>query len=226
MKTLIILLLISVSSFAQTYKVENISGSVKAQIGAEEKWIDVKEGTILKPNSTLITGEKSSVKIAGDELNFTLKESSAISVSNIKKMTLDELLLALAMEDMLNAPKKKEKTNGKNTAVYGTEEKEHKDLPVASDDFGIKRLNGAVQLSESGLKESAVIAAKETFRKYPSTKTIAHFRIYFANILYDRGLYEESFDEFSSIKGLNLIENEKSEVENKLEVLRKKLINK
>jgi hypothetical protein len=226
MKTILILILLAVVHYAQTHKIENIKGSVKAQIGSEEKWIDVKEGTTLKPNSTIITGEKSSVKIVSDKLNFTLKESSAISVSNIKKMTLDELLLALAMEDMMNAPRKKEKTNGKNTAVYGTEEKKSKDQQIVSDDFGVKKLNGALQLSESGFKESAVVTAKETFRKYPSTKSIAHFRIYFANILYDRGLYEEAYDEFSSIKNLNLSEKERLEVENKLELLRKKLVNK
>ena len=225
MKTVLVLFLLSFTLYAQTYKVEKIDGIVKVQIGTDEKWVDVKEGTILKSNSTLKTGEKSSVKIKSDELNFILKESSAISVSSIKKMTLDELLLALAMEDMLNAPKKKEKTNGKNTAVYGTEEKGNKDLHISSDDFGIKKLNGALQLAENGFKESAVVAAKETYRKYPSTKELAQFRIYFADILYERGLYEEAYDEFGLIKNLKLSDKEKTEVENKLEIISKKLVN-
>ena len=227
MKAIMIIMLLSVMNYAQTYKVVvNIKGSVKARIGSEEIWVDVKDGTTLKPNSTIITGEKSSVKIVSDELNFTLKESSAISVSSIKKMTLDELLLALAMEDMMNAPRKKEKTNGKSTAVYGTEEKKSNDQQTVSDDFGIKRLNGAVQLAETGYKESAVVTAKETFRKYPSTKSIAHFRIYFANILNDHRLYEEAYNEFNSIKNLDLSEKERSEVEGKLEQISKKLVNK
>ena len=225
MKMVLVLFLLSFTLYAQTYKVEKIDGIVKVQVGTDEKWVDVKEGTVLKSNSTLKTGEKSSVKIKSDELNFILKESSAISVSSIKKMTLDELLLALAMEDMLNAPKKKEKTNGKNTAVYGTEEKGNKDLHISSDDFGIKRLNGALQLAENGFKESAVVAAKETYRKYPSTKELAQFRIYFADILYERGLYEEAYDEFGLIKNLKLSDKEKTEVENKLEIISKKLVN-
>jgi len=225
MKTVLVLFLLSFTLYAQTYKIEKIDGIVKVQIGTDEKWVDVKEGTVLKSNSTLKTGEKSSVKIKSDELNFILKESSAISVSSIKKMTLDELLLALAMEDMLNAPKKKEKTNGKNTAVYGTEEKGNKDLHISSDDFGIKKLNGALQLAENGFKESAVVAAKETYRKYPSTKELAQFRIYFADILYERGLYEEAYDEFGLIKNLKLSDKEKTEVENKLEIISKKLVN-
>ena len=91
--------------------------------------------------------------------------------------------------------------------------------------FGIKRINGAVQLAENGFKESAVVTAKETFRKYPSTKEMANYRIYFASLLYDFGLYDEAYDEFTSIKELKLSDKEKSNVEEKLSQLNKKLGN-
>ncbi len=188
--------------------------------------LEVKEGTSLPLNSILVADKKSSVKISGEGINFTLKESSAIPVSSIKKMTVDELLLALAMEDMINAPRKKENDNGKTTAVYGNKEGGNETEITGSDDFGIKRINGAVQLAENGFKESAVVTAKETFRKYPSTKEMANYRIYFANLLYDFGLYDEAYDEFTSIKELKLSEKEKSEVEEKLSQLNKKLVNK
>jgi len=227
MKKLIFLIIMiaTVLTFAQSYKVGKVTGTVKI-LDSNDNWIEVKDGTILSSNSILVSEKKSSVKISGKGMNFTLKESSALSISSIKKMTLDELLLALAMEDMINAPRKNENNNGKSTAVYGPKETGRVNEMVQSNDFGLKRINGAVQLAESGFKESAVVTAKEIFRKYPQTKENSHIRIYFADILYELGLYEEAYDEFVSIKELKLSDKEKTEIESKLILLDKKLVNK
>jgi hypothetical protein len=229
---LVVLIMISIGltcltarqAFAQSYKIEKVIGSVKI-LDSKDKWIDAKEGIVLSPNSILVTEANSSIKLSGYGKSFTLKESSALSVSSLKEMNLDELLLALAMEDMMNAPRKKEKNNGKTTAVYGTKEGAV-DKIIFSDGFGLKRLNGAFQLAENGFKESAVVTSKEIFRKYPDTKKKADSRIYFANLLYEFGLYEEAYNDFTSIKELKLSAKEKSEVENKVSLLNKKLVNK
>ena len=225
MKKLFLLILISAGlTFAQSFKIDKVTGSAKI-LDSKDRVIDAKEGSELAPNSILVTEDNSSVKLSGYGRSFTLKESSALSISSLKQMTLDELLLALAMEDMINAPRKKENNNGKTTAVYGTKEGAAEKI-ISSNDFGNKRLNGALQLAENGYKESAVVTSKEIFRKYPETKKKADSRIYFANLLYDFGLYEEAYDEFISIKELELSDNERSEVENKLSLLNKKLVNK
>ena len=225
MKRLILFIMTITSlTFCQSFKAEKVMGSVKV-LGPNDKWVGVKEGTILSSNSFIVANKKSSVKISGEGISFTLRESSALPVSSIKKMTIDELLLALAMEDMMNAPREKEKNNGKTTAVYGTKEEGDVKEIIQPDDFGLKRINGAVQLAENGFKESAVITAKETFRKYPSTKEKAQYRIYFANILYEFGLYEEALDEYNSIKQLTLSGKEKSEIGEKISLLNKKLVN-
>jgi len=224
-KLLILSLILFCSVNAQTYKVEKVKGTVKVQVGSSETWLDVSEGIILQSNSIISTNKNSLVQLNSAGNLFVLKESSALPLSSIKKMTLDELLLALAMEDMINVPKKKEDTKSKSTATYGTKE-EKKNLKIESDDFGIMKLNGAIQLAENGFKESAVVVAKETYRKYPGTKNLAADRIYFANILYDKGLYEEAYEEFDSIKDLRLTDQERVEVENKSALLSKKLINK
>ncbi len=225
MKKLFLLLIVFAGiTFAQTYKIEKVNGSVKI-LDLTDKWADAKEGNILSQNSILVTENNSSVRFSGNGNTFTLKESSALSVSNLKQMTLDDLILALAMEDMLNAPRENENNNSKSTAVYGTKIGTA-DKIILSDDFGFKRLSGAIQLAENGFKESAVVTSKEIFRKYPETKKKADSRIYFANLLYDFGLYEEAYDDFISIKELKLSDKEKSEVENKISMLNKKLVNK
>jgi hypothetical protein len=137
-------------------------------------------------------------------------------------MTTDELLLALAMEDMLNAPKTNGKGNTGTTAVYG--EKEGKTTNITANDFGIKRLNGAIQLAENGMKESSVIFARETYRKYPETKQIASYRIFFADILFEKGLYSEALGEYLEIQKLELGKDQKNKVESSINTINKILL--
>ena len=222
MKTLLMILMFAGVLSAQTFTVEKVSGDVKYQNGSSETWTTLKIGTTLKDNAVISTGQNSSVLLKGNKVNFNLNESSAVSVNSIKKMNIDELLLALAMEDMMNAPKEIKKSSD-NTAVYGTKEGENS-LQIITDDFGIKRLNGAVQLAENSLEESAVVAAKETYRKYPDTKNLPSYRIYFANILNDKGLYEEALDEYVDIQKLKLTDEKRAEVNEKTESIKMKLL--
>ena len=222
-KVIIIFILICFIVPAQSFKIEKIKGTVKAQIGSDEKWIDMKSGNVVYANTTLVTGDKSLVQLNNVDEKFLLKENSAISVSSIKRLTLNELLLALAMEDLINVPKNREEVKSSNTAVYGSENNGVKTPDISEDNFGILKLRGAEQLAENGYRESAIIAAKDTFRKYPETQNLSSYRIYFADLLYDTGLNEEAYDEFSSIKKLQLNDEQKKEVGEKLDILRRKL---
>jgi len=224
MKILIILLVLAASLTAQEYKAVNIKGDVKYQSGTSEEWFDLKEGTTINNNAFVSTGEKSSVKLNGKDKSVVLNEISALPVSSIKNMSTDELLLALAMEDMINAPKTNGKGSSNNTATYGNKE-DNKVVKPTTDDFGIMRMNGAVQLTKSGLKESAVIFAKETYRKYPDTKQLANYRIFFADILYDKGLYEEALGEYFEIEKLELSKDERVKVESQVNSINKVLLN-
>jgi hypothetical protein len=223
MKTIIIILMTSTIVLAQTYKAVNVKGEVKFQSGTEENWEKVEEGMVLNDNAVIATGSNSSVQLVKDNFNFRLNEKSAVSMNSVKKMTLDELLLALAMEDLINTPKKNRNGNSESTAVYGEDESE--DFPALdSGPFGYKRLNGAKQLAESGLTESAVVFAKETYRKYPDTKSDPYYRIYFANILYNKSLYEEALAEYKEIEGLELNDYQKGEVDATIEEVKKVLM--
>lgn len=224
MKTIIFLIIASTIALAQTYKALDVKGEVKFQSGTEESWVKVEEGTLLKNDAVVATGSNSSVQLVSDDFNFNLKQKSAVSIGSIKKMSLDELLLALAMEDLINAPKKNGNGSSDNTAVYGTENNRDDFPELNSGPFGIKRLNGAMQLAKSGLTESAVIFAKETYRKYPDTKSIPSYRIYFANVLYEKSLYEEALVEFKEITKLDLDENQRNEVNALLEDIKKVLM--
>jgi len=226
MKKLSILLLSAGFTLAQNYYVENVIGKVTAQLGSSEIWQEVKGGEVLPPYSTISTDKNSSAILTKENIIFNLRESAAVTVDNIKKMTIDDLLLALAMEDMMNAPRKKEEPKSKSTQVYGNPNKSEGTSGISNGDFGLMRLNGAKQLGENGFKESAIVAAKEIYRKYPETKKMISHRIYFANLLYEKGLFEEAYAEFSSFKDYEMNEKNKGEIGSKLELLSKKLINK
>ena len=227
MKNLIYILFLSTAlTFGQKCYVESITGTVKVQIGSGEKWLDIKEGAELSPYTTISTGKSSTAVIVKGNIRFTLKESAAITINSIKKMSIDDLLLALAMEDMMSAPRKKDNNKSKTTATYGLPNDSEKSIVAGNTEFGMMKINGAKQLGDNGFTESAIIAAKETYRKYPETKNLISHRIYFANLLYGKGLFEEAYTEFNSFKDFSMNEKNKAEVDSKLELLSKKLINK
>jgi hypothetical protein len=224
MKILIVLFVFISSLYAQQYKAVNVKGNVKYQSGTSEEWIDLKEGATVSSDDFVSTGEKSSVKLTSQNNSVILNELSALSVGSIKKMSTDELLLALAMEDIINAPKTNGKSTSNSTATYGNKE-DDRIVKASSDNFGIMRLNGAEELANSGLKESSVVFAKETYRKYPDTKLIPQYRIFFADILYEKGLYEEALGEYFDIQKLELTKEEKTEVESRVNSINKILLN-
>lgn len=224
-KILLIFLLFISSLTAQEFKVINVNGDVKYRSGTSEIWTEVKEGEILKSNDFISTGEKSSVQIKGTGSIINIGELSAVSIASIKIMTTDELLLALAMEDMINAPKTNGKGNSGNTAVYGNKEGTEKNTELITDDFGIRRLNGAMQLAKNGLTESSVVFAKETYRKYPETKQVAFYRIFFAEVLSEKGLYEEALGEYLDIQKLELSKEQINKVESQINSINKILLN-
>ena len=167
MKTLIfIIFLLSISvSFSQTFQVTKVNGKVKLLKAGSDSWQELKSNSNIESGSVISTDQNSSVQLKGEDINFTLKESSAVAVSNIKKMSTDELLLALAMENIINTPRKKNNNNSDNTAVYGSEEQKKESAINKISDMGLKRLKGAKQLAENGLKESAIVTAKEIYRR-------------------------------------------------------------
>jgi len=224
-KTILILLLSAGLMFAQDYTVTKVNGNVNYLSGGNENWVELKKGETIERDAVISTGNNSSITLKSNNLHFTLNESSAISVSSIKEMSTDELLLALAMEDMINVPQNNGNGKSGNTAVYGTDESNRDDLNLFSGEFGIKRLNGAIRLAESDMKESALVVAKETFRKYPDTKLLSSNRIFFADILFEKGLYNEAYEEFIEITELKLDDEEKLRVDEKTETIKKILLN-
>lgn len=215
MKILILLLLTSILINAQDYTVQKISGNVFVQKGFTEKIERVNVGDKLKSSDLIMTDENSFIHIVNKKGNsFILKSNSAVGINYLKKMSINDLILALTQEEIRTIPEGKIKTP--NTAVYGTEMSRRK-LVSSQNLLGQKKINGAKQLAESGFVESAIVAAKETFRKYPATSNDFENRIYFADLITKIGLNDEAISEYNKILKIAQNNSQKELVSKKIE---------
>lgn len=216
--TLLALVLIQNVYIAQEFRAERVTGLVKAQKGLSEEFTPVTEGMILNKNTLLLTDKNASLSLSGDGVRFTLKPQAALHLNDLRRMTVEELLMALALEEILDAGTRNEKSNLKNTAIYGTESEKRNS--GGNSDLGVLRLNGAKQLAENGFTETAIITAKDVFRKYPSTAGMADYRIFFAEQLIKHKLWREALDEFTAILKLDMGSREKQTVTESIEYIR------
>lgn len=218
-KFVIVFLLFTGFIFAQEFRVEKVSGDVRVMHGSSEEWVKVSAGSMLSGDDIVVTDDNGFIQLNKDGSGFLLQRNSALGLNYVKKLSINDLLLAIAMEEIRNVPKNESKGNSRNTAVYGTEEKtEAGELPI--NNLGIKRLNGAKQLAESGYKESSIIATMETYRKYPQTKSRVEDRLYFVNLLKDLNLKQEAMDELADLQKQELTEDQKVQIDEMMENLK------
>jgi len=219
MKRYIILIVMVFSTIAsgQQFKVDKVKGKVLLQRGTEEEFTQLQKGDILNGDDLIITEKSSFIQLDKDGSKFILDENSALGLNYLKKISINDLLLALAMEEIRNVPKTKTNSITKNTAVYGAETTVENPVVVSENSLGVKKINGAKQLAKNGYTESAIIVANETYRKYPSTSKNVDDRIYFANLLSSLDLNNEALEEFSAVSKMNLTDDQRKKVDKEIE---------
>jgi hypothetical protein len=221
--TVLTILLLAVEAKGQNFTVEKISGTVQVMKGTSEELTEITKGDLLSGSDVLITDENSFIQLSSGSSNFILRSNSALGLNHIKKVSINDLLLALTMEEIRNLPKSNS-LSAKSTAVYGSEIKQG-ETTISENSLGQKKLNGAMQLAESGFKESAIIAANETYRKHPSTRLMINERIYFADLLFELNLLNEALEEYQTISDLDLSDSQNGELSRKIEAVTLKISN-
>lgn len=225
MKTIIILIFVAlITTMGQEFTVEKISGTVKVLKDSSEEWQQVKITDKLSIKDLVLTENKSFVQLSNNDQKFLLKGNAAIGLVHIKQVSKNDLVLALALDEIRNVPKIKRNSLAKNTAVYGTDNSAKPTSKMGGDLFGTKKINGAKLLCEAGYMESSVIAAKEVFRNYPSIASNFNYRIYFVNVLDQLELYQEALSEITRIQKLDLTDEQKYKVKKQNEEISIKLI--
>jgi hypothetical protein len=209
---------------AQDFLVVNITGNAAVLKGTGEEWSTIVKGDRLSGEDLIATDANSKIILSKGEEKFVLNANSALNLGYIKKMSINDLLLALALEDFKNLPVNKQDEKVKDTAVYGDDENNINRIKPVITGISNKKINGAIQLSQVGYKQSSVVAAREIFRNYPETADGYKNRVYFADILVELSLYEEAMEEYNKIAKLKLSEKESSELQNKLSELKDKIL--
>ena len=217
-------MILSTIVIGQQFKVDKIKGKVLVQRGTEEEFTQLKSGDVLNGDDLIITEKNSFIQLDKDGSKFILDENSALGLNYLKKISINDLLLALAMEDIRNVPKNKSNGITKNTAVYGEETTVENPIAIAQNSLGERKINGAKQLAQNGYQESAIIVAKETYRKYPSTSRNVDDRIYFANLLSTLDLNNEALEEFSAVSKMNLNDDQREKVDEEIGKIKLTLI--
>ena len=227
MKKIIVLLFVFVTIIAaQNFTVEKIKGDVKILKGTSEKWEPVKKGEILSGEDVLLTEKNAYILLNKDNKRFELKGDAAIGLNHIRQVSINDLILALALDEIRNVPKIKKSNTSRNTAVYGSKGNENKEIAIDENVLGPKKLNGAKILNENGYSESSVIVAKEVFRNYPKVSMNFSDRLYFADVLNKLELYQEAAAEYNKLKNLALTDKEKETIAARIEAVNLKLVDK
>ncbi len=228
MKKIIILLFMLVTIVtAQNFTVEKVKGDVKILKGTSEKWEPVKKGDVLSGEDVLLTERNAYILLNKDNKRFELKGDAAIGLNHIRQVSINDLILALALDEIRNVPKiKKSNSSSRNTAVYGSKGNINKEIAIDENVLGPKKLNGAKILNENGYSESSVIVAKEVFRNYPKISMNFSDRLYFADVLNKLELYQEAAAEYNKIKNLALTDKEKELIASRIEAVNLKLVDK
>lgn len=195
-----VLLTVLIASFAlasiTTLTVERVDGEVQVRHGVEERWETVTAGITLRPEDTIKTGLNAAALLRRDDGSiYRVPAETVIDVSDFRGMDRDELLLRLAMEDMLSVPDRidDDRPVPRTTVLHGSpRSRVDEDAPAADLTLAKFRVNGARFLIEQNYRGTAVLKIRETLRLYPDGEYRIGAMMLAAESLESMELFEEA----------------------------------
>jgi len=146
-----------------------------------------------------------------------LESNAAVYPNKIKNISREELLLKLTMEQIRKTPVLNDSTKIKSTVVYGN--RIVKSSEYNENEIGIKKFNGAYILAIRGFRESGLLFAQETMRKYPYVKNDIEKRLFFADLMTEFKLYEEALSEYQNLLKEKIVPSKKEIIDQKIDSL-------
>jgi hypothetical protein len=204
--------------------VERLQGDVQVRYGIEEEWRSAVAGDTLRPEDTIRTGKDAfAVLRLHDGTRYRLPAEAMVDGTDFRTMNRQELLLRLAMEDMLSVPDRidDDRPAPRTTVLHGSV-RGRSDTPGRPGDTQDARfrLNGARFLIEQEYTGTAVLKLRETLRLYPEGDYRPDALLLAAESLEGMQLYEEAVRYYSILLDEDVPDNFKRSAQLRLEILR------
>ena len=207
-------------------QVISVKGDVQVRRSMSEEWSPVAIGDILKPDDSIRSGRNSKAVIVIDgQKKITLPELAIVDCSDLKKLSQEELLLMLAMEQVRSVPARNADDDfsiTKTTTVHGENKDPLRSRRSVNPELALLQLNGTKVLYDQGYYATCVLRAKEIFRLNPVFLKKVNFRLVVADALEKMKLRGEALSEYNALKGASLTPEQRSLVEEKISQLKKK----
>ncbi|MGA9115925.1 MAG: hypothetical protein WB626_04040 [Bacteroidota bacterium] len=185
--------------------VRSVSGDVQVRRGVAEEWSDVRAGDTLGADATLRTGTGSGAVIAarregaGPVLSLPLPAETMLDVSDLRRLSPEELMLKLAMERVRSSPyewNQEELRVPRSTVVHGPDRLSGPALAAEDARVGWMLLNGARALFAGGFYSTCALRTLEVLRRYPSLGSDFGARYLAAEALERADLLREAVAEY------------------------------
>jgi len=229
MRWKILIALLSFALFAlnaqgQIYKVKKLKGDAQVRHGARENWQKLTSGDTLRPDDTVILWKDAYIEIETGNGIFKSNGGIILNISDLRRLSKEELLLQLAFEEMRNIPDvKSEGQSAKSTGIYGSEISKKEPKIKEAQNLTHFWVGGVKALFENGFYETASIRAKNLMFKFSELKDNLDLKILVATSLEKIGLYGEAIAEYRKIISGSNDENLNSKLERKISELKSKI---
>ena len=169
--TMIACLLIAGQMFALEAEIAKKSGDVKVRRGVEEHWENAGVGMLLKEIDTIITGEAGDVILKiEDGPDFRLGANAILDISDLRKISKQQLYVYLTQQKLNQIEKRDEKSNLNitNVSVVHGSSKDTVDSDILSpeEDMWLKEKNGVKALYDQSFYPNTIIKLHRTFGRY------------------------------------------------------------
>jgi len=180
---LMLLFLAAHSAYAGA-KIIKISGDVKVRRGVEEAWQNATIGMLLEDIDSILTGANSeAVLVTADGVNFKLGESSTLDISDLRKITRQEMFLYLMSKKVQKIEPGTGTTKlriGNVSVVHGESKTKSDSVPVgqSNPNFWTTEKNGAIALHDQQFYPNSIIKIHKILDKYNSIQDGGELHFY------------------------------------------------
>lgn len=221
-----ILFILSGSFSTAQITIKRIKGGVELRHGVSEEWVKGYVGDLLTPDITMKTGKNSSVTILSPEKQpITIPELTILEVGDLRRMSQEELLLKLAMEDVRSIPPQENPGEMKipNTTIIHGKNRPMPDVTTRRQNgFREMEVRGTKVLYDNAFYPTCILRAKEMIEVYPELKPKFEFRAMIAGALERTKLRGQALNEYLALSNEKLTPPQKAMVDENIRRLKQR----